>query len=147
MKVLYRGFDGLDVAFQGRWDRFSFSQPNAIDLRERSTSFEGVGVTGGGAATLTGEGTPQRISLGRVTPGYFDMLGVTPLVGRTFRDTDVDATQPMRVLMLSEDLWITRFGSDPGVVDQTISLDGEGYLVVGGQNKSLVIEQETTLLS
>lgn len=113
------------------WDRFSVSEPNAIDVRDRARSFEGVGVIGFGIATITGEGTPQRIDLGTVTPGFFDVLGVTPLVGRTFRDTDVDATQPMRRLLLSEDLWATRFGSDPGIVGRTVSLDTEGYLVVG----------------
>ncbi len=113
------------------WDRFAFSQPNAIDVRDRATSFEGIGVIGYGIATLTGDGTPQQINLGTVTPGFFDVLGVTPLVGRTIMDTDVDATEPMRVLVLSEDLWITRFGSDPNVVGRTVSVETEGYLVVG----------------
>lgn len=113
------------------WDRFPFSQPNAIDLRERTTSFDGVGVFGGRPATLTGDGTPQQISLGTVTPGFFEVLGVTPLQGRTLLNTDVDAMEPGRVLMLSEDLWVNRFGADPRIVGQTVSLDTEGYLVVG----------------
>lgn len=86
---------------------------------------------GYGLATLTGDGTPQRLVLGTVTPGFFDVLRVRPLAGRTFLDTDVDAMQPSRVLVLSEDLWITRFGADPGVVGRTIYLGTDGYQVVG----------------
>ncbi len=113
------------------WDRFSFSQPNAVDVRDRVESFVGVGVIGGRSATITGDGTPQQISLGTVTPGFFGVLGVTPLAGRTFLDEDVDAEQAGRVVLLSEDLWVNRFGSDPRIVGSSVSLDAETYVVVG----------------
>ncbi len=113
------------------WDRFAFSEPNAIDVQERTTSFEGIGVIGYGLATLTGDGNPQQLVLGTVVPGFFDVLGVRPLAGRTFLETDVDAVAPGRVLLLSEDLWTTRFGADPQVIGRTIYLDTDGYQVVG----------------
>jgi predicted permease len=113
------------------WDRFPVSQPNAIDLRERTTSFEGVGIFGGRSATLTSDGTPQQIGLATVTPGFFDVLGVTPLSGRTLRETDVDATNAQRILMLSEDLWINRFGADPRIIGSTVELDTQVYEVIG----------------
>ena len=113
------------------WDRFSFSMPNAIDVRDLDGPFEGVGLFGGRQATMTGDGTPQQISLGTVTPGFFDVLGVKTLQGRTFVDADVDATMANPVLVLSEDLWVSNFGADPGIVGQTIQLDTEAYLVLG----------------
>ncbi len=113
------------------WDRFSFSMPNAIDIRDRNASFRGVGFYGGRQATLTGDDTPQQISLGTVTPGFFNVLGVNPLQGRTFRETDLDATAANRVVILSENLWASRFGADPSIVGRTVQLDTEGYLVLG----------------
>ena len=113
------------------WDRFSFSMPNAIDVRDRNEAFESVGFFGGRQATITGDDTPQQVSLGTVTPGFFNVLGVNPLQGRTFRVTDLDATTANRVVVLSEDLWASRFGADPGIVGKTVQLDTEGYLVLG----------------
>ena len=116
---------------EGGWDRFSFSHPNGIDIRERSTSFVDVGLYGGRSATLTGDGIPQQIALATVTPGFFDVLGVSPLVGRTLQDSDVEGVQARAVILLSEDLWVSRFGADPGVVGRTVELDATPHEVVG----------------
>ena len=113
------------------WDRFPFSQPNAADVRDRAESFDGVGVFEARSATLTGDATPEQITLGTVTPGFFDVLGVAPLVGRTLRDTDLGAEDAQPVLLLSEDLWMNRFGADPRVVGRSVPLDGEAHTVVG----------------
>ena len=116
---------------QRGWDRFYFSHPNAFDVQARVGAFDGVGVFGSRSATLTDDGAPRQINLGTVTTGFFEVLGVAPLAGRTLVEADVDATRAGRVLMLSQDLWISRFGADPDIVGRTVSLDTEGYLVVG----------------
>lgn len=118
--------------------RFAFSQPNAIEVMERAASFSGVGLIGSRSATLTGDGTPEQIDVGTITPGFFDVLGVRPLAGRTLLETDVDVDRAVRVLLLSEDLWINRFGGDPEIVGTTVSLDGDAAQVVGVMPRGLL---------
>ena len=113
------------------WDHFAFSQMNALDLMEHSTSFEGVGAITGGTVNLTGEGDAERIGVAPVTPGFFQVLGVQPVLGRTFRDSDARWPESSRVALVSEDTWASRFGSDPRIVGRTLVLDGEGHQVVG----------------
>lgn len=113
------------------WDQFSFSQMNLLDLMEASTSFEGIAGISGTTMNLTGDGPPERVIVRTVTPGFYSILGVTPVLGRTFRDTDMAGLQPKQVILLGEDEWATRFGSDPTILGRTIQLDGMAYEVVG----------------
>ncbi len=113
------------------WDHFSFSQMNLLDLMESSTSFEAIGAIAGGTVNLTGDGPPARIGVSSITPGFVQMLGLKPVLGRAFRASDLDGWDRRRVVMVSEDTWRSRFGSDPAIEARVIQLDGEGYEVVG----------------
>lgn len=113
------------------WTQFSFSQMNLLDLMESSTSFEGIAGTSGSTMNLTGDGPPERVVVRTVTPGFYDILGVTPVLGRTFRDSDVAGVEPQPVLLLGENAWTSRFGADPTIIGRTIQLDGMAYEVVG----------------
>jgi len=64
-----------------------------------------------------------------VTSRFFDVLGVKPIAGRTFRPTDV--ALPPNVVVLSEGLWRTRFGADPTLVGRVIRLDEQPFTVLG----------------
>jgi putative ABC transport system permease protein len=75
------------------------------------------------------DGSPEQMPAEQVTPRFFDLLGVRPIAGRTFLPSDV--ALPPNVAILSEELWRTRFGGDPGVIGRIIQLDAQPFTVVG----------------
>jgi len=80
--------------------------------------------------TLTGAGDPTRIGLEMVSAPYMRLLGVRPVVGRSFSgDEEPPAEAP--VLVLGHALWQSRFGGDPGVVGRTVTVEGASLEVIG----------------
>jgi putative ABC transport system permease protein len=79
---------------------------------------------------LTGDGDPQRLEVSYATSNLFPVLGVRPVVGRSFVPEE-DRTGSAPVVMLSNGLWRSRFGADPGVVGRSVTLDGQRYTVIG----------------
>ncbi|HEY8548755.1 MAG TPA: ABC transporter permease, partial [Vicinamibacterales bacterium] len=108
------------------------SWPDFRDWKAMSRSFESLALfdSAGRGYNLTGDGEPEQVSGLRVTASFFDVLGVTPLYGRTFREEEEIAGRD-RVVVLSHALWSRRFGADPAVVGRTIRIDGMAYEVVG----------------
>ncbi len=113
------------------WDQFSFSQLNAMDLMESATSFQGIAASTGRSMNLTGDGPPERVDLRMVTPGFYRVLGVAPVLGRTFEESDVGGAEGLRVILINEDTWATRFGSDPSIIGRTVQLDDQAFEVIG----------------
>ncbi len=102
------------------------------DWDARSRTFERIAgfMPGVGGMVMAGpDGNAETVSRQWVSAGIFDVLGVTPVLGRTFSDED-DRTRAS-VVVLSEAFWRTRFHSDPGVVGRDIRLDGSLWTVVG----------------
>ncbi len=106
------------------------SAMNFLDWRAQSTVFETVVAATGGAMTLSGHGDPTLLRVGRVSPGYFDIYGIKPALGRTFQ-TGEDEFGKHYVIVLSHALWQTQFGGDVQIVGQKIILDDEPYTIVG----------------
>jgi putative ABC transport system permease protein len=79
-------------------------------IRGHSQSFSSVAVSAPDNLTLTGRGEPLEVAAGRVSPGFFETLGVRPQLGRTFAD-DEGRPEGKPVIMLSDALWHTRFGA------------------------------------
>jgi predicted permease len=79
--------------------------------------------------TVTGDGDSVRVNVGLVGPGFFDLLGTAPLVGRTFREEDF--VERATAVVISHGLWQQRFGGDPRTIGRTIQLDGASALIVG----------------
>ncbi len=105
------------------------SPANFLDWRQQATVFEGMAAFAERSFNLTGVGEPERLDGRRVSANLFDLLGVTPIIGRTFvADEDKAGT---KVAILNESLWRRRFGSDPSVVGRAITLNNESYTVVG----------------
>ncbi len=103
---------------------------NFLDWSERQHVFASIAAVAGGSRTLTGlAGTAERIPGQAVTAQFFDVLGIRPLLGRTFASQD--AQPGTRVVVLSERLWRDRFGSNPGLIGTTILLDGDPTTVIG----------------
>jgi predicted permease len=108
----------------------SFSVANFQDLRDQNRVFEALFAARGQNYVLTGEGEAERLAGRQVTAGFFETLGLTPIVGRAFTpEEDRPGAEP--VALLGEGLWLRRFGGDPAVVGRRLVLDGEPYTVVG----------------
>jgi predicted permease len=84
----------------------------------------------GGGVNLVTNGAAANVDQGRVSAGYFSVLGVKPFIGREFT-TDEDRTGGQPVAILSHALWTRVFGSDRDIVGRAITLRGEPYTVVG----------------
>jgi putative ABC transport system permease protein len=103
---------------------------NFLDLRDQSQSFEGMAAAEAWSGTLTGANQPETIPALRLGDGLFDLLGVQPLLGRTFRSDDFQPGNN-HVLVLSYALWQRRFGANPNVIGKSIVLNAESYLMLG----------------
>ena len=78
---------------------------------------------------LTGEGEPERVQGTNATASLFSVLGVRPVVGRSFvPDEDKAGSAP--VVMLSHSFWTSQFGGDPAIVGRTLTLDNQRYTVI-----------------
>ena len=103
---------------------------NYVDWRDQNQVFEGMAATADQSFNLTGAGDPERFDGKRVSANFFPLLGVEPQLGRVFAPED-DVPGANKVVVLSHGLWQRRFGSDPGLVGKSITLNGEAYTVVG----------------
>jgi putative ABC transport system permease protein len=105
---------------------------NMIDFNARSRTLEkiaGFTPSVGGMVMAGVDGNAETVSRQWTTSGIFDVLGVTPIAGRTFSAED-DAKRA-NVVVLSENLWRTRFNSDPSLIGKELRLDGMMFTVVG----------------
>src|SRR5574341_96776 len=103
---------------------------NFIDWRDQNQVFTHIAAFGGASLSLTGRGEPERIEGERVSASLFPLLGVAPALGRVFTEQE-DRDGAQGVIVLSHGLWQRRFGGDPGVVGQSLTLDNRPYTVVG----------------
>lgn len=99
-------------------------------LVERSRSFDALAVFRPWQPTMTGADQPERFDGQRVSASYFQVLGVSPALGRDFQAPDDHLNGP-RVVILSDALWRRRFNGDRTVVGRQITLDGDLYTVIG----------------
>ena len=106
-----------------------FSYPDYQDYQQ-NTVFEGLAAYTGGGAILSGSGEPERIGAPRVSANFFNVLGVDPLIGRTFQAGE-DVPNGPRVTVLTYGLWQRRFGGNPGAIGQAVTINGDSYTVVG----------------
>ena len=107
------------------------SYPDFVDVRDQATSFQGVaGYAFDGFALKTGEGS-ELLRGARVSANFFEVLGVEPALGRTFRVEEDRPALTRSVAILSHGLWQRRFGGDPKVVGQKVTLSGAPFTVIG----------------
>jgi predicted permease len=109
----------------------SISYPNFDDWRRDNQSFSSMAAYREiGGVTLSGNGEPEVVTGQMVSAGFFEILGIRPVLGRTFRD-DEDQLGANPTVMISEGLWKRKFASDPRVVGKTVILDGQGRTIIG----------------
>jgi putative ABC transport system permease protein len=100
------------------------------ELAARAGSLQAIAVMRSWRPTLQGSDQPERLEGQLVSAEYFEVLGVVPTMGRAFQGPDDQAGGP-RVVILSDGLWRRRFNADPGILGRSITLDDDGYLVIG----------------
>jgi len=108
------------------------SLPNYEDYRDQNTVFTGLAaVTFALPLNWGGQAEPQQLQASMVSPNFFDVLGVKPYRGRFFYPDEGKKIGADPVAILSYALWARRFGSDPSIVGQTITLNATSYTVIG----------------
>jgi predicted permease len=134
--VAYKDSTSL-VNIWGKFEKDGISQnwisePEYWDLLDHNESFSQIAAYAlGGRANLTrSDAQPVQVSEASATAGVLSLLGITPVLGRTF---GVDEDQPghSHYVLLSYALWQSQFGGDPNIVTKPLQLDGETYNVVG----------------
>ena len=109
----------------------SISYPNFEDWRRENQSFSSMAAYREmGGVTLSGDGEPEVVIGQMVSAGFFEILGVKPVLGRTF-SSDEDRLGANPTVMISEGLWKRKFGSDPQLLGKTVILEGQGRTVIG----------------
>ena len=123
-----------------------------LSFRQHNHSFESLATLGSAAGkkiTLNGRGNPIVLTASQVGPDFLRVLRVSPAIGRGFlAEGKVDPD----VVLLSHQLWISRFGGDPKAIGRILTLDGVSYTIVGVmpdwftfQNADLWIRDEIRL--
>ncbi|HKY03311.1 MAG TPA: ABC transporter permease, partial [Blastocatellia bacterium] len=106
------------------------SYPNFKDWKEQNQVFEEIAAYTEWSLNLTGAGDPERIQSAIVSPAFFSMLGVRPIIGRDFLPEE-DQPGKNLVALLGQSLWQRRFNSDPNIIDRAITLGGKSFTVIG----------------
>ncbi|HEY7182828.1 MAG TPA: ABC transporter permease, partial [Blastocatellia bacterium] len=118
--------------------------PDYIEWRAQSRAFEHLVAFGEGAVNLIGRGEPERLACVYSTANLFPALGVAPVVGRSFTPEE-DRPGASSVALLSYGLWQRRFGGDPNIVGQSLTLEGESRLVIGVMPAGFQFSREAEL--
>src|SRR5688572_20361428 len=110
----------------------NISEPEFSDYRRDMRSLERLAAYTGTDLNLEGDQQPVRVVGGRVSDGFFPVMGVAPLLGRTFApDEEKPARGPAPVVLISEAVWRTHFGADPDILTREIRLNGVPRRVIG----------------
>src|SRR5215475_4676066 len=110
--------------------KFPVARGDFQNYREESATLAGLALYTRNDVELSQDGKPERLAALGVTAGFFDLLGVRPMLGREFRRED-ELPNNNSVVILSHALWQRRFNSDPGVVGRSVTLSGRPFTVVG----------------
>ncbi|MFZ0635675.1 MAG: ABC transporter permease, partial [Candidatus Acidiferrales bacterium] len=115
---------------QGNWDTTSIPKFNV--MREKTQIFDSVAAYdfSGPGINLTGGDRPEQVKGIHASADYFRVFGAPMAIGRTF-SAEEDRPGGAAVVVISNGLWRSKFGADPGIISRTIELGGEPYAVIG----------------
>jgi len=112
-------------------DHLYFSYPMYCDLRDHNSVFSGLIATDWAQVGVQWHNQPELADAELVSGNYFDVLGVQAALGRLVVPSDDIAQEASPVVVLAFDYWQRRFGSDPRVVNQSISINGHPFTIIG----------------
>ena len=122
------------TAFEKTW----VATGEVVDYRRRSQTLLDVAAWSDSAVILTGDGEPERVRAASVSANTFAVLGVGPMLGRTFSAQE-DLPQGPRVVVLGFGLWNRRYAGDPSIVGRSIPINGNSYQVIGVMPPAFVL--------
>src|SRR2546426_30283 len=128
----YRNPDRLvslwaNVPEHGRW---RVAPANFFDWKKQNTVFEDMATFGAWTMALTGDGEPEQMRGTLAGAGYFAVVGVEPMLGRSFLAEEYEPGKG-QVVILGHSFWQRRYGGDPKIVNKAITLDGRSHTVTG----------------
>lgn len=100
------------------------------DWKDQNTVFENIAAVNDWRPTLTESGEPEMLSGALVSSGAFSVVGIKPILGRDFTDTD-DKAGAERVAIISYGLWQRRFNGDQSVIGRNVRLSGDSFTIIG----------------
>ena len=112
------------------FDAGAIPYPNFRDMQKENRTFSAMAISRGFGFSLLGSGEPERVSARLTSADLFSVLGVQPVLGRTFLPGEDEPGAPPLVL-ISADLWQRKFSSAQDVVGKGLTLDDKSYTVVG----------------
>jgi putative ABC transport system permease protein len=111
-------------------DEFAFSYPRFLAVQEGQQVFSSVGIGIFNGFTVTGRGEPEQVQGLQASASYLETLGVKPLHGRNF-NADEDRAGGAPVVLLSHHYWTQHYNSDPAVLGQSLTLNGQPRTIIG----------------
>ena len=108
----------------------TFSVPEVRDFRKGAPSLGWIAEYSPWFGTLQGEDEPIRIDVGLVTGNFFEVMGLSPVLGRLTRPSD-DGSGVPAVMVLTHDFWMKHYGGDSSIVGKQVRLDGASLTVIG----------------
>lgn len=112
------------------FDNGSISYPNFEDWRRMNRTFANMAAYRSQGFNLTGHGEPERVNGEMISSGFFEILGINPIMGRAF-SLDEDRLGANPTVMITEGLWKRKYGSDPSIIGQRMELNGIGRTIIG----------------
>ncbi len=112
------------------------SPANYFDWREQNHVFTDIAATRTRTRAITGDGSAEQLLGYQATANFFPVLGVAPVIGRTF--TEAEDRDDERVVVISYGLWQRRYAGASDIANRTILLDGETYRVIGVMPRDFV---------
>ncbi|MGA9247117.1 MAG: ABC transporter permease [Candidatus Acidiferrales bacterium] len=137
----YRQPDRLVVLSEktASFDSSSISYPNFLDWQRSNTTFSSLAAYRSDDFSILGNGEAERVRVGMISAGFFETLGVNPLLGRLF-NADEDRLGAAPVALVTAGLWERKFGSAPDIIGKRVTMNGTGYTVVGVVPASFQLE-------
>src|SRR5215831_17068708 len=108
----------------------SISYPDFVDWRRMNRTFDSIAAYRSVGFDLSGSGEPEHLHGEMISAGFFEILGVNPLMGRTF-SADEDRLGANPTVMITEGLWTRKFGSRKDIIGQRMVLDDVGRTIIG----------------
>ena len=134
----------LDEKWLPRFPHFEATPADFLSWREQSRAFDRIAAFEDVAFNLTGDDRPERISGARVSANLPSLLGVEPILGRSFAPGE-DTEGNDRVALLGYSLWRRRFAADPLVIGRAITLNSITFTIIGVMPQSFRFPQEAEI--
>ncbi len=134
------------------FETFPNTKRNAVsggafkDWYEHNSKFSCMSVYKGTQRNLTGDGAPQRVSGLMVSSEFLSVLGIEPMIGRGFAAGEDAVGGNNHVLVLTQQFWQNRYGSDPDIVGKSVSLDQVPYTVIGVLGPGALLQDDVRYL-